>query len=103
MFGPRLSRGGEFPGLEVAVEHSLGIIADTITAHAPPQTLRQRSARHLAIVLWTFVHGFSTLSYDKAAYPTASRAARAFDEALTPMLVGMFGSPRAARRRAPAR
>ena len=92
MFGPRLSRAGEFPRLAAAVENSLGVIAETIAAHAPPQALRQHSARHLGIVLWTFVHGFSTLSYDKAAYPTARRAARAFDDALTPMLVGMFGS-----------
>jgi AcrR family transcriptional regulator len=96
MFGPRLSRAGEFPRLEAAVEHSLGIIAETIAAHAPPQALRQHSARQLGIVLWTFVHGFSTLSYDKAAYPTARRAARAFDDALTPMLVGMFGARTAA-------
>jgi AcrR family transcriptional regulator len=90
MFGPRLSRGGEFPRLDAAVENSLGIIAETIAAHAPPQALRQRSARQLGIALWTFVHGFSTLSYDKAAYPTARQAARAFDDALTPMLVGML-------------
>jgi len=92
MFGPRLSRAGEFPRLEAAVESSLGIIAETIATHAPPQALRQRSARHLGIALWTFVHGFSTLSYDKAAYPTARQAARAFDDMLTPMLGGMFGS-----------
>ena len=103
MFGPRLSRAGEFPRLETAVETSLGIIAETIAAHAPPQALRQQSARHLGIVLWTFVHGFSTLSYDKAAYPTARRAARAFDDALTPMLVGMFGSRTTAARKRPRR
>ena len=103
MFGPRLSRAGEFPRLEAAVESSLGIIAETIAVYAPPAALRHRSARHLGIVLWTFVHGFSTLSYDKAAYPSASRAARAFDDALTPMLAGMFGSRAAPRRRAPAR
>jgi len=91
MFGPRLSRAGEFPRLEAAVESSLGIIAKTIAAHAPPRALEHRSARHMGIALWTFVHGFSTLSYDKAAYPTARQAVRAFDDALTPMLVGMFG------------
>jgi AcrR family transcriptional regulator len=91
MFGPRLSRAGEFARLEAAVENSLGIIAETIAAHAPAQALRHRSARQLGIVLWTFVHGFSTLSYDKAAYPSARQAARAFDDALTPMLIGMFG------------
>jgi AcrR family transcriptional regulator len=92
MFGPRLSQAGEFPRLKAAVENSLGIIAATIAAHAPPQALRNRSARHMGIALWTFVHGFSTLSYDKAAYPTARAAARAFDDMLTPMLVGMFRS-----------
>ena len=92
MFGPRLSRGGEFPGLEAAVESSLGIIAETIATLAPPPALRRRSARDLGIALWTFVHGFSTLSHDKAAYPNARRAAHAFDDVLTPMLVGMFGA-----------
>src|SRR5262245_56512178 len=103
MFGPRLSRAGEFPRLEAAVESSLGIIAETIAAHAPPQALQRRSARQMGITLWTFVHGFSTLSYDKAAYPTARQAAGAFDDALTPMLIGMFPShtapARACRRR----
>ena len=36
MFGPRLSRAGEFPRLEAAVEDSLGVIAETIAALAPP-------------------------------------------------------------------
>jgi AcrR family transcriptional regulator len=88
MFGPRLSRAGEFPSLEAAVMESLGIIEETIATLAPR---RRRSPRDLAIGLWTFVHGFSTLSHDKAAYPNARRAARAFDDMLTPMLVGMFG------------
>jgi len=91
MFGPRLSRAGEFPRLEAAVMDSLGIITETIGALAPPQAQRRRSARDLGLALWTFVHGFSTLSYDKAAYPSARRAARAFDDLLTPMLAGMFG------------
>jgi len=101
MFGPRLSREGEFPRLEAAVMESLGIIVQTITALAPRHALRRRSARDLGLALWTFVHGFSTLSYDKAAYPSARKAAGAFDDMLTPMLVGMFGSraapPRARR------
>ena len=92
MFGPRLSREGEFPRLEAAVMDSLGIIAQTIAALAPRRALGRHSARDLGLALWTFVHGFSTLSYDKAAYPSARRAARAFDGMLTPMLVGMFGS-----------
>ena len=92
MFGPRLSRGGEFPGLEAAVNASLGIIEETIERLAPPPALRRHSARDLGLALWTFVHGFSTLSHDKAAYPSARRAARAFDDMLTPMLVGMFGA-----------
>ena len=91
MFGPRLGRAGEFPRLEAAVESSLGLIAETIATHAPRRVLRNRSARHLGIALWTFVHGFSTLSYDKAAYATARQAARVFDDMLTPMLAGMFG------------
>jgi AcrR family transcriptional regulator len=98
MFGPRLSRGGEFPHLEAAVMESLGIIADTIATLAPAPARRRRRARDLALALWTFVHGFSTLSYDKAAYPSARRAARAFDDMLTPMLAGLFGKPRRARR-----
>lgn len=92
MFGPRLSRKGEFPGLEAAVMESLGIIAETIAALAPPRPRRRHSARDLGIALWTFVHGFSTLSHDKAAYSSARKAARAFDDVLTPTLVGMFGS-----------
>jgi AcrR family transcriptional regulator len=92
MFGPRLSRRGEFPGLEAAVNASLGIIEETIERLAPPPALRRRSARDLGLALWTFVHGFSTLSHDKAAFPSARRAARAFDDMLTPMLVGMFGA-----------
>jgi AcrR family transcriptional regulator len=103
MFGPRLSRAGEFPRLEAAVENSLGIIAETIAALAPRPAGRQRSARHLGIALWTFVHGFSTLSYAKAAYPTARQAARAFDDMVTPMLAGMFGAGAAAPRRRPRR
>jgi AcrR family transcriptional regulator len=94
MFGPRLSRGGEFPALEAAVEDSLGLIAETIAALAPGRGRTRRSARQLALALWTFVHGFSTLAYDKAAYPNATRAARAFDGMLTPTLTGMFGSAR---------
>jgi AcrR family transcriptional regulator len=97
MFGPRLSRGGEFPALEAAVVSSLGIIVDTIAALAPPHALRRRSARDLGLALWTFVHGFATLSHDKAAYPSARRAALAFDDMLSPTLAGMFG--RAAGRR----
>lgn len=89
MFGPRLSRGGEFPELEAAVFATFGPIEDTISSFAP--TRGGRSARDLALALWTFVHGFTTLSYDKAAYPNARQAARAFDDMLTPMLVGMFG------------
>ncbi len=91
MFGPRLSREGEFPRLETAVMDSLGVITETIEALAPPGALGQRSARDLGLALWTFVHGFSTLSHDKAAYPSARRAARAFDDLLSPMLAGMFG------------
>jgi len=89
MFGPRLSRRGEFPRLETAVMESLGIIERTIAELGPPQ---RRSARDMALGLWTFVHGFSTLAYDKAAYPNARQAARAFDDMLTPMLVGLFGA-----------
>ena len=94
MFGPRLSTRGEFPELDAAVMQSLGMIEHTIATLAPPRVLRQRSPRHLGIALWTFVHGFSVLSHDKRAYPSASRAARAFDDLLTPMLVGMFGARR---------
>ena len=94
MFGPRLGRRGEFPRLEAAVLESLGIIEETIAALAPRRALRGRSARDLGLALWTFVHGFGTLSYDKAAYPSARRAGRAFDDMLTPMLVGMFGERR---------
>ena len=105
MFGPRLSRGGEFPRLEAAVTDSLGIIEETIATLAPPLALRRGSARNLALALWTFVHGFSTLSHDKTAYPSARKAARAFDDMLTPTLIGMFGSRAAPdrRRRASAR
>jgi AcrR family transcriptional regulator len=92
MFGPRLSHGGEFPELEAAVFATLGPIEDTIASLAPEASRRGLSARDLALALWTFVHGFSTLAYDKAAYPTAARAARAFDDMLTPMLAGMFGA-----------
>ena len=92
MFGPRLSRGGEFPRLEAAVMDSLGIIVQTIGELAPRQALRRRSPRDLGLALWTFVHGFSTLSHDKAAYRSARRAAAAFDDMLTPTLVGMFGA-----------
>lgn len=97
MFGPRRSHRGEFPALEAAVTGSLGIIIETIAALAPAQALRRRSARDLGLALWTFVHGFATLSHDKAAYPSARRAARAFDDMLTPTLLGMFGG-RAPRR-----
>jgi AcrR family transcriptional regulator len=90
MFGPRLSREGEFPELEAAVFTAFGPIEDTIASLAPAAVRKGRSARDLALALWTFVHGFSTLSYDKAAYATARRAARAFDDMLTPMLAGMF-------------
>jgi AcrR family transcriptional regulator len=98
MFGPRLGRPGEFPELEAAVFATFGPIEDTIASLAPAAARRGRSARDLALALWTFVHGFSTLSYDKAAYPTARRAARAFDDMLTPMLGGMFAADRAPRR-----
>jgi AcrR family transcriptional regulator len=97
MFGPRLSRAGEFPRLEAAVRECLGVIEETIAQLAPASSRRRRSARDLALALWTFVHGFGTLSHDKRAYPSAPRAARAFDGMLTPMLVGMFGG-RTARR-----
>jgi AcrR family transcriptional regulator len=103
MFGPRLSRNAEFPRLEAAVESSLGTISETIATLAPRQVLQRRSARDLGIALWTFVHGFSTLSHDKAAYRSARQAARAFDDLLTPMLLGMFGSVRARRERRDAR
>jgi AcrR family transcriptional regulator len=99
MFGPRISRRGEFPRLEAAVLESLGIIEETIATLAPKAALRQRTARELGLALWTFVHGFSTLSHDKAAYPSAPRAARAFDDMLTPMLIGMFGAGAASRGR----
>jgi AcrR family transcriptional regulator len=99
MFGPRLSRRGEFPRLEAAVLDSLGIIEETIATLAPRRASRQRTARDLGLALWTFAHGFSSLSHDKAAYPSARRAARAFDDMLTPMLVGMFGTAVATRRR----
>jgi AcrR family transcriptional regulator len=92
MFGPRLSRGGEFPSLEAAVMGSLGIIVETIATLAPPHARRRRSTRDMGLALWTFVHGFSTLSHDKAAYSSAGRAARAFDGMLTPTLTGMFGA-----------
>src|SRR5262249_53902697 len=77
--------------LEAAVMGSLGIIEETIVTLAPRAALRRRPARTLGLALWTFVHGFSTLAHDKAAYPNARRAARAFDDMLTPMLIGMFG------------
>jgi AcrR family transcriptional regulator len=94
MFGPRLGRHGEFPELEAAVFATFGPIEDTIASLAPTAARARRSSRDLALALWTFVHGFSTLSYDKAAYPNARRAARVFDEMLTPMLAGMFRSKR---------
>jgi AcrR family transcriptional regulator len=102
MFGPRLSRGGEFPRLEAAVMGSLGIIEEVIAALAPPPALRRRSVRDLALALWTFVHGFSTLAHDKAAYRSARAATRAFDDMVTPMLIGMFGQPIAPSRKRPA-
>ncbi|MGH8694448.1 MAG: TetR/AcrR family transcriptional regulator [Burkholderiales bacterium] len=91
MFGPRLSPRGEYPHLEAAVERGATVLAGTIAALAPPRALLNHSARNLSIALWTFVHGFSTLSYNKGAYPSARMTARAFDAALTPMLAGMFG------------
>jgi len=97
MFGPRLGRQGEFPELEAAVFATFGPIEDTIASLAPAAARKGRSARDIALALWTFVHGFGTLSYDKAAYPTARGAARAFDDMLTPMLVGMFGTGRPSR------
>jgi AcrR family transcriptional regulator len=92
MFGPRLSTRGEFPDLDASVMESLGMIEETIATLAPARVLRRRSARHLGIALWTFVHGFSTLSHDKRAYRNARKAARAFDDMLTPTLTGMFGA-----------
>jgi AcrR family transcriptional regulator len=97
MFGPRLSHHGKFPELEAAVFATFGPIEDTIASLGPAAARKGRSARDLALALWTFVHGFSTLSYDKAAYPTVRRAARAFDDMLTPMLLGMFGTERPLR------
>jgi AcrR family transcriptional regulator len=91
MFGPRLGQPGEFPRLEAAVFASLGIIEETVATLAPRSALRRRTARDLALALWTFVHGFATLSHDKRAFPNARQAASAFDEMLTPMLIGMFG------------
>jgi AcrR family transcriptional regulator len=99
MFGPRLSRGGEFPRLEAAVMASLGVIEETITTLSRARE-RRRTPRDAALALWTFVHGFSILAHDKAAYPTASEAALAFDGMLTPMLTGLF--PRSGARREPA-
>jgi AcrR family transcriptional regulator len=89
MFGPRLSRDGEFPRLEAAVMASLGVIEETIATLSPARG-RRRTPRDAALALWTFTHGFSTLSHAKAAYPTARKAALAFDEMLTPMLTGLF-------------
>src|SRR5262245_47463918 len=103
IFGPRLSTRGEFPDLDTAVMASLGMIEQTIAELAPPRVLRRRSSRRLGIALWAFVHGFSMLSHDKRAYPNARRAARAFDDILTPMLVGMFGGrPNSTRRKGAA-
>jgi AcrR family transcriptional regulator len=104
MFGPRLSTRGEFPDLDAAVLESLGMIEEAIATLAPPRVLRRQSARHLGIALWTFVHGFSMLSHDKRAYPSARRAVRAFDDMLTPTLAGMFGGRwRAPRTKSPVR
>jgi AcrR family transcriptional regulator len=99
MFGPRLSMHGEFPDLDAAVLESLGMIEETIAELAPPSALRERSARDLGLALWTFVHGFSMLSHDKRAYPSARKAAAAFDDMLTPTLAGMFGLGARSRRR----
>ncbi len=90
MFGPRLSRQGEFPQLEAAVMGSLGVIEEAI-ARLSIAEARQLSPRDSALALWTFVHGFVTLSHAKGAYPNSRKAARAFDGMLTPMLEGMFG------------
>ena len=92
MFGPRLSTRGEFPELDASVMESLGLIEEAIATLAPARVLKHRSARHLGIALWTFVHGFATLSHDKRAYRNADTAARAFDDMLTPTLTGMFGT-----------
>jgi AcrR family transcriptional regulator len=99
MFGPRLSNKREFPQLEAAAFETLGIIENVIATLAPAGALEEHTARQLGLALWTFVHGFSTVAHAKRAYPSSRKAAAAFDDMLTPTLVGMFGKAAVSRRK----
>lgn len=92
MFGPRLGNPGEYPQLDQAVESALKPIVEPVEALRPRQTNRSRASREIAIDLWTFAHGYGILSYNKRVYRSPRAAAAAFDVAVTPMLLGLFGS-----------
>ena len=78
---------------------ALQVLETTIEELAPRRALEERSARELGIGLWTFAHGFGTLSCDKRSHPDADAAAAAFDRILIPTLVGLFGRRAVADRR----
>jgi AcrR family transcriptional regulator len=90
MFGPRIGRPGEYPELDEAVEKALKPLREAVEALRHPETEGTKSSRKIAIDLWTFAHGYGTLSYNKRVYASARAAAAAFDLAVTPMLRGLF-------------
>jgi AcrR family transcriptional regulator len=92
MFGPRLGERGEYPELDAAVERCLDALAEPIRRHVPRAALRRRPAHRIAIDLWTFAHGYGTLSFNKRIFPDAAAASRAFEKAVAPMLAGLFGA-----------
>jgi AcrR family transcriptional regulator len=99
MFGPRIGERGEYPELDVAVDRCLEALSEPIRRRGSRPPLGRRSAHQVAIDLWTFAHGYGTLSFNKRIYADAGAAADAFDKAVKPMLLGLFGPERAGRGR----
>lgn len=99
MFGPRIGRAGKYPDLDRSVAQALACLTTPVEGLLGEGPL----ARRIAIDLWTFAHGYGTLSYNKRAHRSARAAAAAFDLAVTPMLLGLLASRKARKSPMPRR
>lgn len=90
MFGPRLNVDGRFPSLETAIAEVLGLLVAEIDGGIAAGTLRDGSARDLALGLWVMAQGYVDMVLERRiAVRSQAVALRYFGRLVAPFLDGI--------------
>jgi AcrR family transcriptional regulator len=90
MFGPRLNEDRRFPELEESIAGTLSLVQGTLRSGIDAGAIRDDDPQHLALSLWTAVHGFAELVLQRRIHTRSKKAALGYVGVnLAPLLDGL--------------